>query len=389
MALDNLENLYVSSLNVNSLTYSKFLHIKEIINKLHILALIDTRIHPTNEKNYKINGTSKHLNANTASGKKGIFIFYKNFIKPTFNDIIPGQLTEMTFQFSNVDFQIFFIYGPSENDNPTFFDNIQTTSNPNTASIIMGDWNVIMDTNKDRTSTKKYYKPLSNVAVKNMAFEQDLVDPWRQENMSLKAFSWEKWDKTQSSRIDYALINDKALTMHQNTTYHPPPFDTDHKRLQIAIKINKFKRGPGFPRVKYEMYSDPLFVKTVNEMIDTTIKESQLPPENTLDLILFNTTTIAREITRINKQTKEGALRYLENEIANLKNQADALEYNDPVLIENIKSYEAQYIEMQQAKMEENNYLAKFSDYTNPHMPSKAFKPPPLLYKKTLVKSSQ
>ena len=94
MALDNLENLYVSSLNVNSLTYSKFLHIKEMINKLHILALIDTRIHPSNEKNYKINGTSKHLNANTASGKKGILIFYKNFIKPTFNDIIPGQLTE-------------------------------------------------------------------------------------------------------------------------------------------------------------------------------------------------------------------------------------------------------------------------------------------------------
>ena len=73
--------------------------------------------------------------------------------------------------------------------------------------------------------------------------------------------------------------------MHQSTTYHPPPFDTDHKRLQIAIKINKFRRGPGYPRVKYEMYSDPLFVKTVNEMIDNTIKESQLPPENTLDLI--------------------------------------------------------------------------------------------------------
>ena len=86
--------------------------------------------------------------------------------------------------------------------------------------------------------------------------------------------------------------------------------------ILIALQINKFKRGPGYPRVKYEMYSDPLFVKTVNEMIDTTIRESNLPPENTLDLILFNTTTIAREITRINKQTKEGALRYLENENA-------------------------------------------------------------------------
>ena len=279
MALDNLERLCVSSLNVNSLTYPKFLHVKEMMEKLHILALIDTRIHPTNEKNYKINGTLRHLNANTATGKKGIFIFYKNFIKPKFNDIVPGQITEMTFKASNVDFQIFFIYGPSEHDNPAFFENIQTSSDPNCASLVLGDWNVIMDTKKDRTSTKKYYKPLSNVAVKNMAFEQDLVDPWRQENMSLKAFSWEKWDKSQSSRIDYALINDKALTMHQITSYHPPPFDTDHKRLQITFQINKFRRGSGYPRVKYEMYSDPLFIKIVNQMIDKTISESTLPPE--------------------------------------------------------------------------------------------------------------
>ena len=119
--------------------------------------------------------------------------------------------------------------------------------------MVLGDWNVIKDTKKDRTSTKKYYKPLSNVADKNMAFEQDLVDPWRQDNMSLQAFSWEKWDKSQSPRIDYALINDKALTMHQDTCYHPPPFDTVHKRLQIAFQMNKFKRGPGYPRVTYEM----------------------------------------------------------------------------------------------------------------------------------------
>ena len=119
-----------------------------------------------------------------------------------------------------------------------FFENLQTLSDPNCASLILGDWNVVMDTKKDRTSNKKYYKPLSNVAIKNMAFEQDLVDPWRQDNMSAKLFSWEKWDKSQSSRIDYALINDKALTMHQVTNYYPPPFDTDHKRLQITDSIS-------------------------------------------------------------------------------------------------------------------------------------------------------
>ena len=157
--MDNLEKLCVSSLNVNSLTYSKFLHIKEMMEKLHILALIDTRIHPANEKNYKINGTLKHLNENSLTGKNGIFIFYKNFIKPKFNDIIPGQITEMTFTFSNVDFQIFFIYGPSEYDNPAFFENLQTLSDPNCASLILGDWNIVMDTKK--TESQQLYTWLS------------------------------------------------------------------------------------------------------------------------------------------------------------------------------------------------------------------------------------
>ena len=54
----------------------------------------------------------------------------------------------MTFKASNVDFQIFFIYGPSEYDNPAFFENIQTSSDPNCASLVLGDWNVVMDIKK-------------------------------------------------------------------------------------------------------------------------------------------------------------------------------------------------------------------------------------------------
>ena len=67
------------------------------------------------------------------------------------------------------------------------------------------------------------------------------------------------------------------------------------------------------------MYSDPLFIRTLDEMIDETINNSRTTPEQTLDLILFNTTTIAREVQRTNKDTKEAAFRYLENEITNLK----------------------------------------------------------------------
>ena len=112
-------------------------------------------------------------------------------------------------------------------------------------------------------------------------------------------------------------------------------------------------------------------------MIEETIKESKAPPEQTLDLILFNTTTIAKEVQRTNREAKEAAFRYLENEIQNLKNISDSLPYNDTTLIKNLKSYEAQYFEMKQKEAEQESFESKHSDYTNPHMPSKTFKPPP------------
>ena len=105
-------------------------------------------------------------------------------------------------------------------------------------------------------------------------------------------------------------------------------------------------------------------------MIEETIRESKTPPEQTLDLILFNTTTIAREVQRTNRETKEAAFRCLENEIQNLKNISDSLPYNDTALITNLKSYEAQYFEMKQKEAEHESFESKHSDYTNPHMPS-------------------
>ena len=57
--------------------------------------------------------------------------------------------------------------------------------------------------------------------------------------------------------------------------------------LEVCLKLNKFR--------------------TVNEMIDDTIKNSRTSPEQTLDLTLFNTTNIAREVQKINRETKEAA----------------------------------------------------------------------------------
>ena len=98
----------------------------------------------------------------------------------------------MKFKQANLEFQVLFIYGPSHKDDPAFFNQIEPSINHEVPGIIMGDWNVVQDTTMDRTGVKPYYKPLLNTTIKNLKFEKDLLDPWRQKNKTLRQYSWEK-----------------------------------------------------------------------------------------------------------------------------------------------------------------------------------------------------
>ena len=99
-------------------------------------------------------------------------------MNPSFQEIIPGQLVNMSFTCNNLDFSIQFLYGPSEGDKPAFLDHITFPQDENTKLLLVGDWNIIQHDLHDRLpNNKKYYKPLSKTALNNLMFEHDLVDP--------------------------------------------------------------------------------------------------------------------------------------------------------------------------------------------------------------------
>ena len=59
-----------------------------------------------------------------ATKSKGILIFYPPHLSPTFEDIVPGQLVNMSFEINALKMSIQFVYGPSDKDRPAFLDNI-------------------------------------------------------------------------------------------------------------------------------------------------------------------------------------------------------------------------------------------------------------------------
>ena len=84
----------------------------------------------------------------------------------------------------------------------------------------------------------------------------------------------------------------------------------------MHVKLDKFKTGRGYPKVKNSLYCDPDFVAKISVMISETISVKQGEnPENILDLILFNTQTIAQQHSQELRKQQTQALEYLNLEI--------------------------------------------------------------------------
>ena len=123
-------------------------------------------------------------------------------------------------------------------------------------------------------------------------------------------------------------------------------------------------------------------------MIDHTLEISTQSPENTLDCILFNTSTIAKEHISETKAMKLAERRFLVNEIRVYENYV----YNHP----DRNSEDVVTLDNLRADLDELNLLENFenirreraADLSNPQRPSRDFKPPPSNSKKNLQRFS-
>ena len=182
-------------------------------------------------------------------------------------------------------------------------------------TIYIGDFNVVQNTTLDRRNPSiKYHKPKTHKFLTSSMLDHALVDPWRTQHPNAVQFSWD--NKISASRIDFALVSANLYHQVSNTTYSAPPVDTDHKVIMLSINLEKFRTGKGYPKVKNSLYQDPSFISKVNAMItETLFTHPDTREENLLDLILFNTSTIATQHLKEAKDAHYANINYLNTEI--------------------------------------------------------------------------
>ena len=108
-------------------------------------------------------------------------------------------------------------------------------------------------------------------------------------------------------------------------------------------------------------------------MIDNTLVNTSSSPEDTLEHILFNTQTIAREHTQFKNCLKNSVKTFLENEIKITQHQIDSRATPTPSLDIYLTSLKEQLTEHIEIDAAETKFKYKLSDFSNPQSPSKEF----------------
>ena len=167
------------------------------------------------------------------------------------------------------------MYAPNE-DKPGSFKSIFTTLQKHAKDhvVIGGDFNLTLDTSKDRLNCK-FNNKNATAYVQQFMESFNLTDIWRDRNVDERKYTWFKkgnnTGNTSASRLDFFLIN-MGLACNVVDTKITVGCRTDHSLVELSIENKELKRGAGIWRFNNRLLCDKTFCENMTNNI-TNCKE--------------------------------------------------------------------------------------------------------------------
>ena len=160
-----------------------------------------------------------------------------------------GRTVGLIYEEAGERFKLLNIYAPNE-DTPRFFlEAIEMLDNQEGKRIILGDFNLVLDVEKDRTEGSISNNSKSQQVLMQYIEDTMLCDIWRTRNDDKKIFTYTRKAKNSrhliGSRIDFILI-EIAMEAWVTNTKMFPKYKTDHSAVLIEILPYKISRGRGY-----------------------------------------------------------------------------------------------------------------------------------------------
>ena len=164
------------------------------------------------------------------------------------------------------------IYAPND-DNPNFFTPFfEHLTDFNCEDIIVGDFNLVLDVEKDKKGglARTHYKSLE--VINNFSENLDLVDVWRALNPNSLRYTWRQRKHEIHCRLDFFLISQCTLCNTINADILQG-YKTDHSMITLHISLHSNTRGRGFWKLNTSFISDKNYVDQIKSVIVKTKEE--------------------------------------------------------------------------------------------------------------------
>ena len=193
------------------------------------------------------------------------------------------------------------VYAPNSDDPDFFHQLIKMTLDGQSHKILIGDFNISLDNQKDRKNTKETKHLSKQVLISAMA-EWDWIDLWRVRNQNVSYFTWECLRPVyKASRIDYALTSIGMSSMIENIT-HTAGIRSDHNAIFVAVSLNNNKRGPGYWKMNSNIVMSTNHMQRIRDLIKN--KSNEYKNKSAVDAWEMLKTDLAEELKQIGKEDK-------------------------------------------------------------------------------------
>ena len=238
-------------------------------NRTEILCIQETHCDADAEQKWKLEWGGRCIFSHGTKTSRGVAILFKKDFFCNINKICSDNegrflICELSFGDDSEAICLCNIYAPNY-DSPNFFVQLSDQISQYCAQkILIGDFNLVMDTKLDRVGSDHNNKN-ALLKLNCVINEYYLTEIWRERNPESTRFSWRRVNskKQQHSRIDFALVSKGFSDMIENCTYIASLF-TDHSAFYLCVSTSKNKRGTGYWKFNQTLLQN-------NEVLDAIV----------------------------------------------------------------------------------------------------------------------
>ena len=176
------------------------------------------------------------------------------------------------------------VYGPNK-DNPQFYSNLLRTINEfsNSACILCGDWNMVIDPAKDTQNYVNVNNPNARKELQNLMNELNLTDIWRKEHKHAARYTWRQHNPRKQARLDYYLVSEDIEGICVKTDI-APGYRTDHSLITLTCRPITNERGRGYWKLNTSLLKDKEYIDQVKQIMRETTESYASPHYDGIDV---------------------------------------------------------------------------------------------------------